>query len=219
LSGARTAEGVFGGTFNPIHRGHLESARSLLEVLPLRHLRFVPAAVPPHREAPAVRAEDRARMVELAVAGDERLSCDRRELDRPGPSYTVDTLASLRDELDAGVPLTLVVGCDAFLGLESWSRWESLLELADIAVLARPGWSLPSSGAIAELVRARRVDPAQLGRAGAGRIVTVTLEPWSVSATQIRALLQSGQDASERLPAPVSAYIREHDLYSPSATG
>ena len=213
---AAAATAVFGGTFNPVHFGHLRSARELLQRLPLDLIRFVPARLPPHRDAPGVSAEHRAAMVDLAIAGEPRFCCDRRELARPGPSYTVDTLASLRGELGAATPLVLVVGCDAFLGLERWHRWQQLFDFAHIVVMARPGWQLPVDGAIGALLRERSIDAAGL-RAGTGGVLCLELQPWDISSTAVRALLQSGKDASRMVPAAVLAYIAAHGLYGVDA--
>jgi nicotinate-nucleotide adenylyltransferase len=207
------AVAVFGGTFNPIHFGHLRSALELLEQLPLAQLRFMPAQQPPHRDMPEVSAADRAAMVELAIAGEPRFCCDRRELQREGPSYTVDSLMSLRAELGAKRPLGLVMGCDALLGLPSWHRWEEIPELAHIVVLGRPGWSLPADGTVGALLRERSGDCSSLESQPAGSVITQTLRPQDISATNIRALLQSGLSARYLLPDSVLDYIAEHGLY------
>ena len=218
--------GVFGGTFDPIHYGHLRTAQELLQRLPLAELRFVPARRPPHRGAPAASAEQRAAMVALAIAGQPRLRCERRELKRSGPSYTVDTLESLRGELGADTPLVLVLGCDALLGLRSWHRRERLLELAHWLVVARPGWSLPALDAPsdgdafpARLLRERRVEAAELTQRPAGGVLSCALTPRDISSTRIRALLQSSASVEGLLPAAVLAYIQSRGLYvKPPAT-
>ncbi|MEE4279870.1 MAG: nicotinate-nucleotide adenylyltransferase [Halieaceae bacterium] len=216
---ARSAgiEAVYGGTFNPIHLGHLRSAAELLERLPIRRLRFIPAALPPHRVAPEVSADHRAAMVEAAIADQPRMLCDRRELTRDGPSYTVDTLESLRGELGDSAPLLLVMGADAALGLRSWHRWGDLFNLAHILIMARPGWDLPQRGDIADLLRERQVDADQLASSPAGAVCRCELRPWPVSSTEIRALLQSDKDARSLLPPAVASYIREHGLYAGDA--
>lgn len=206
-------QAVFGGTFNPFHNGHLRSAQALLEHLPISHLRFVPAGVPPHRDAPGVSAEHRAAMVERAIASEPRFSCDRRELEGRGPSYTVHTLESLRGELGARVPIILVMGCDAFLGFDTWFRWERILELAHLAVLARPGWTLPDTGCPARLLADRGAAPEAIAAEPGGGIVCVELEPWPISSTAIRALLQSGRDARALMPPASLDYALEYGLY------
>lgn len=223
---ASSAIAVFGGTFDPIHYGHLRTAQELLQHLPLAELRFVPARQPPHRGAPAASAEQRAAMVALAIAGQPRLRCERRELKRSGPSYTVDTLESLRGELGPDTPLVLVLGCDALLGLRSWHRRERLLELAHWLVVARPGWSLPALDAPgdgdafpARLLRERRVEAAELTRRAAGGVLSCALTPRDISSTRIRALLQSSASVEGLLPAAVLAYIQSRGLYvQPPAT-
>ena len=217
---ANGAIAVFGGTFDPIHYGHLRTAQELLQRLPLAELRFVPARQPPHRGAPAASAEQRAAMVALAIAGQARLRCERRELKRSGPSYTVDTLESLRGELGPDTPLVLVLGGDALLGLRSWHRWERLLELAHWLVVARPGWSLPALDAPsdgdafpARLLRERRVEAAELTRRAAGGVLSCALTPRDISSTKIRALLQSSASVEGLLPAAVLAYIQSRGLY------
>ena len=209
----KSAVAVFGGTFNPIHFGHLRSARELVDTLPIEQLRFVPARQPPHREAPEVSAEDRAAMVELAIADEPRFLCDRRELQRAGPSYTVDTLASLRGELGDARPLAMVVGRDAVLGLRSWHRWPELLGLAHLIVIARPGWETVDRDGIAELLAHRAMGASELGTRAAGGVLECALAPQDISSTAVRALLQSGQSAAGWVPASVIEYIEAHGLY------
>lgn len=210
---SRSAVAVFGGTFNPIHFGHLRSARELVDTLPIGQLRFVPAAQPPHREAPAVSAEDRAAMVELAIADERGFICDRRELQRPGPSYTVDTLASLRDELGEERPLALILGRDAVLGLKSWHRWQQLLTLSNLIVIARPGWESVDRDGIGAYLAHHAIAAPELATRAAGGVLERTLAPQDISSTAVRALLQSGKSAAGRVPERVLDYIEAHGLY------
>jgi nicotinate-nucleotide adenylyltransferase len=192
--------GVFGGTFNPVHYGHLRSALELVEQLSLEQLRLMPCAVPPHREAPLCSAEHRAAMVELAV--------------REGPSYTLDSLLELRAELGAERSLCLVMGCDALLNVRSWHRWQELLEYAHIVVLARPGWQLPGEGEVANWLATNRLDDRRLlAQRAAGGIVLEELRPLDISSTEIRKYLKEGRSARYLLPEPVLEYIRQHKLY------
>lgn len=206
--------GVFGGTFNPVHYGHLRSALELVERLGLEHLNMMPCAVPPHREAPACDARHRAAMVELAVSGEPRLCCDPRELHRPGNSYTIDSLMELRAELGDGHSLCLVMGCDAVLDIASWYRWQELLDWAHIVVIARPGWHFPETGEVASWLQAHRLDDARaLRERAAGGIMIEELRPLAISSTEIRELLAAGQSARYLLPEPVLEYIQAHNLY------
>lgn len=207
--------GVFGGTFNPVHYGHLRSALELVECLGLEQLRLMPSAQPPHREVPACSAEHRAAMVALAVEGEPRLACDVRELQRPGESYTIESLIELRGELSAEVGLCMVLGCDAVLDITQWHRWQELLEWAHIVVIARPGWTLPDTGAVAQWLSAHRVDDAQaLRQKTAGCITIKELRPLAISATEIRDLLAAGRSVRYLLPQSVLDYIHEHTLYT-----
>lgn len=206
--------GVLGGTFNPIHHGHLRSALELAELLGLAQMRLVPCARPPHREAPNCTAEQRAAMVELAVAREPRLVCDRRELERAGPSYTVDTLHSLREELGPRCPLCLVLGYDAVAGLAGWHRWQALLDYAHIVVMARPGWTWPAEGAVAEWLAGHRIaDAGVLRQRPAGGVLPVQLRPLAISSTDIREQLAAGRSPRFLLPEPVLDYIENHQLY------
>jgi nicotinate-nucleotide adenylyltransferase len=206
--------GVLGGTFNPVHYGHLRSALEIVEHLQLAQLRLMPCALPPHREAPACSAVHRAAMVELAVAAEPSLSCDPRELQRPGKSFTIDSLVELRQELGDGHSLCLVMGCDAVLNITSWHRWQELLDWAHVVVIARPGWQLPDAGPVANWLRQHRLDNHHGLRArAAGGITIEELRPLAISSTEIRALLAAGRSARYLLPESVLDYIHTHHLY------
>ena len=206
--------GVFGGTFNPVHYGHLRSALELVEHLQLEHFRLMPCAVPPHRADPGVSAVHRAAMVALAVADEPGLSCDDRELRRTGASYTIDSLIELRNELGRGHSLSLVMGCDALQGLATWHRWQELLDWAHVVVIARPGWELPLDGPVAHwLGQHRMTDPGKLRRRANGGILVEELRPLEISSTEIRKLLAQGRSPRYLLPQAVLDYIQTHNLY------
>ena len=206
--------GVFGGTFDPVHYGHLRSALELTERLGLGQLRLMPCAVPPHRDVPACSAEHRAAMVALAVAAEPRLSCDSRELLRDGRSYTIDSLIEMRAELGARHSLCLVMGCDAVLEITTWHRWRELLDWAHVAVIARPGWQFPQRGPVAEWLQAHRlVSAGVLQQQHAGGILVEELRPLAISSTEIRSLLAEGRSARYLLPETVLDYIQTHNLY------
>jgi nicotinate-nucleotide adenylyltransferase len=213
-SDSRGGVAILGGTFNPVHIGHLRSAVELLTYLPVDELRFVPCALPPHREPPGVTAARRADMVELAIAGEPGLACDRRELEREGPSYTIDTLLSLREELGGLCPLMLVLGSDALLGLVSWHRWRELLDHCHIVALARPGWMPPQAGELAAYLAERTAPLSELRARPAGGVHIAQLRPLAVSATEIRGLLHCHQSIRYLVPDAVHAYIHAHRLYN-----
>jgi nicotinate-nucleotide adenylyltransferase len=205
--------GVFGGTFDPVHHGHLRLAVEMAEALDLRELRLFPAGMPPHRAAPVASAADRLAMLEAAVAGSPTLVVDRRELHRQGPSYTVDTLGSLRAEHPRD-PLCLCLGMDAFRALDTWNRWREIPRLAHLAVARRPGGRPPARGPVAELLAsAGTTDVMDLGRRLAGAVILVDVPPLAIAATRIRSLLAAGRDPRWLLPDPVLTLIRERGLY------
>lgn len=208
--------GILGGTFDPVHIAHLRCGLEMREILRLAELRFLPCRQPPHRPAPAAEPEQRLAMLRLALEGQAGFAIDERELRRAGPSYMVDTLDSLRQELP-GRPLCLIVGLDAFVQLHTWHRWERLIELAHLAVMTRPGLEAAPSGAVAALLERCRAEDAQaLHAAPAGRILLCPVTRLEISATQIRALVAQGRSARYLLPEPVLDFIRREGLYRPA---
>lgn len=211
--------GVFGGTFNPIHFGHLRPALEITEALQLRELLFIPSAVPPHREEPEVDAPLRLQMVSAAVASESRFRVDDRELRRQGPSYTVDTLESLRDEVGAE-PMALLIGMDAFLGLHTWHQWQRLIDLAHLIVMQRPGvysreqYREKMHPEVKALVDQRAVtDVHQLQETENGKLWFQAVTQLDISATKVRTVINSGASARYLSPDPVLAIIDRHSLY------
>ncbi|MGA9165389.1 MAG: nicotinate-nucleotide adenylyltransferase [Thiobacillus sp.] len=209
--------GIFGGTFDPIHFGHLRLAEEMAEGLGLSQVRFIPAGQPPHRGAPRTAASHRLEMARRAIAGNPRFAVDAREVLRPDPSYTVDTLTALRTELGDEQPLWLLLGADAFLGLPSWHEWQRLFELTNIAVAARPGAQLLQADSMPdelkhEVSQRQQADGAVAGPAGAVRLQQMT--PLDISATVIRDTLARHGSARYLLPDTVLDYIHEHQLYT-----
>nr|BFD44601.1 nicotinate-nucleotide adenylyltransferase [Pseudomonas sp. FFPRI_1] len=208
--------GLLGGTFDPVHIGHLRGALEVAESMQLDELLLTPSARPPHRDTPQVSALDRLAMVECAVAGVSPLVVDDRELKRDKPSYTIDTLEQMRAELAADDQLFLLLGWDAFCGLPTWHRWEELLQHCHILVLQRPDADSEPPDALRNLLAARSVsDPLALKGPG-GHIAFVWQTPLAVSATQIRQLLASGKSVRFLVPDAVLAYIDAHGLYRAS---
>jgi nicotinate-nucleotide adenylyltransferase len=205
--------GLLGGTFDPVHIGHLRSAVEVAQALALDELRLIPSARPPHRPQPQASAPQRLAMAELAVAGSTVLRVDDRELRREKPSYSIDTLESLRAELAAEDQLFLILGWDAFCGLPTWHRWQELLLHCHILVLQRPDADTEAADELRNLVAARSVIDPQALAGPSGQIAFIWQTPLAVSATQIRALIAQAKSAQFLVPDAVLAYIHAHGLY------
>lgn len=202
--------GVFGGTFDPFHRGHLQVLDTVLSSTPVTRIQVVPASVPPMRPQPRASAEHRARMVELAIAGRGSLYCDRREIEREGVSYTVLSLREMRDE---GLgPLVLILGRDAFDRLPGWHRHEELRALADIVVLNRPGHD--DAGTPPPWMNGEPFASSLDAAAAGGQVVALTMPPVALSATELRRRLAAGEDVRDLVPDDVYTYLQVHRLYA-----
>lgn len=206
--------GVFGGTFDPIHYGHLRTAFEMLQALQFEDVRFIPCGDPPHRGTTFASASDRLRMVELAVRGQQGFIVDDREIRRDGPSYSIDTLFSLREEFpDRAVGL--IIGMDAFLGLTGWHRWDEILDAAHIIVAHRPGWKAPDMGPLGDLITehgTHRVD--DLRTALNGRIHIHAVTQLEISSTEIRELVAAGRDPRFLMPDAVRDEIQSSGCYA-----
>lgn len=207
--------GLLGGTFDPVHFGHLRGALETAECLGLDELRLIPSARPPHRGQPGASAEQRLTMVQLATGGVTGLMVDDRELQRDRPSYTVETLESLRSELGDTVTLFMILGWDAFGGLPAWHRWEELLGLCNLVVLQRPDYDPELPEVLKDLLAARSVsDPGSVSDRY-GQIICLTQTPLAISATHIRQLVAERRSPRFLLPDAVLDYIETHGLYLP----
>jgi nicotinate-nucleotide adenylyltransferase len=201
--------GILGGTFDPVHYGHLLIAEEVAEALSLDRVVFIPAAVPPHKLGARISpAEDRAAMVELAIAGNERFVMSRIELERPGPSYTVETLDALAGEArerKVAREFYLIASSEAAAELPSWRDPARILELARLVVVPRPGSAMPDLEALA----------AEVGSSPA-RMLTVDTLPLAHSASDIRRRASAGRTIRYLVPPAVEAYICDHHLYRPT---
>ena len=203
--------GIFGGTFDPIHQGHLACARYVLEHCALDQLQFMPCHMPPHRASPGVSAQQRATMVELAIADESAMVLQPLELDRDSPSYTAESLALLQHSMPTST-LAFVIGMDSLCYLTKWYHWQRILELGHLIVCQRPGYSREDGDAPA-LLRKYAASPAALHQHKHGKIIELNNPDFSPSATAIReALAQNRQNISE-LALPVLNYIQQHRLY------
>jgi nicotinate-nucleotide adenylyltransferase len=203
--------GVFGGTFDPVHNGHLQMAIETKKTLGLDEVRLVPCHRPPHRDCPLLSSQQRLQLLSLAVAEHEGLLVDDRELRRDQPSYTVDTLRSLRQELGDTVSVVLILGMDAFASLTSWSRWQEIRQLAHIAVFARPDTNHPSDQILQEWIA--HADAQNIvGQQAAGGFMILTQSLLAISATQIRQQLMHNEPSVD-IPKVVAQYIEEQGFY------
>ena len=211
--------GIFGGTFDPIHYGHLRLAEEIAEGAKLAEVRFMPSGTPPHRARPGADAQHRLEMARLATADNPCFKVDERETKRAGPGYTYDTLVELRQELGENRPIALLLGADAFLELATWHRWRELFNLAHIVVAYRPGfpidtWQSRMPEPLAHEYAARYMQqPLAVHLAPAGGMAAVSMTGLDISATFVRNALHAGSSVRYLLPDRVLAYIRSHGLY------
>ena len=214
--------GIYGGTFDPIHFGHLRTAWevSLAANMPVH---MVVAGQPPHRATPGVEAEDRWAMLKIALEGQSRLIPDDRELRREGPSYMIDTVDSFRGEFDDSI--CLILGQDAANHLDSWHRWEELLERVHLIIMTRPGNAAGFAGdmsgpspALSGLLDQREVaEVEELRRAENPSLWRCRVSALEISATRIRGALAAGEEPRFLLPEPVLRYVHENGLYAPES--
>lgn len=205
--------GLFGGTFDPVHFGHLRPALELQQSIGLDEVRLLPSHVPPHRSQPHATPQQRLAMLHAAVGSDPVFTVDTREFEREGPSYTLDTLQSLRAEM-AGTSLSLLIGMDAFREFSSWHRWREILDYTHLVVMTRPGKIPPEQGELADFVSLHRVaDAATLKSRASGLLLFHPVTQLEISGTRIRKILASGKRADFLLPKSVLEVIYSEGLY------
>ena len=208
------AIGILGGTFDPIHFGHLRTALEIHQVLDLAEVRLIPCYQPVHRKMPVASPEQRLAMVECAIADEPALKAENCEILRKGPSYTIDTLEILHEKLPH-TPLCLIMGIDALLSFPSWNRWEEILKLAHLVVVHRPQYQLPQAGIVADLLKQRlKHNPTEIHGCLAGNIFLQPVTALEISATDIRKQIAAGRNPRYLLPASVYRYIQQHGVYS-----
>ncbi|WP_319380828.1 nicotinate-nucleotide adenylyltransferase [Thiomicrorhabdus sp.] len=202
--------GINGGTFDPIHFGHLRPVLEVQTRLNLDQVRFIPCAQPVHRGTPNVDAEARCRMIELAIEGQPKFVLDRIEIEREGPSYMVMTLESLAEQFPDDA-LVLILGSDAFAKFSSWYQWQRILQLANLVVMHRPGDLPPSEGEAGQIFAEYR---AEVFTERSGQIIDLGVTQLDISSTFIRQCLSAGEPVDYLLPESVAVYIHGHQLYS-----
>ena len=211
--GGKTAIAVLGGTFDPVHYGHLRTALEVREHLKFNDFRFMPAGRPPHRNYPVTDANHRLAMLRLAVRGVPGVSIDERELHREGPSYMTDTLQALRSD-EGDVPLVLVIGQDSANTLDNWYKWQRIFPLAHLVIMSRPGDDEDYSVALQSELEGRWVESVSgLSSRTAGCVMKLEVTRLAISSSEIREMLRCGKSPRYLLPDPVLDYIREQGLY------
>ncbi|HKK55093.1 nicotinate-nucleotide adenylyltransferase [Marinobacter sp.] len=205
---------IYGGTFDPVHHGHLRLAVELREHLAIAEIALVPSHIPPHRESPGASSDRRLELLRLAIEDEPGLAVDDRELNRQGASYTADTLRQIRQEIGPDEPLVMVVGTDSFAGFDRWREWERIPELAHIIVVVRPGSSIPPESAPAELLAARAASSVdELHASPAGRVIVLEPPLMDISASGLRERIADGRSPRYLLPDPVWHRICQLGLY------
>lgn len=211
---------IYGGTFDPVHHGHLRLAVELKELLAVPQVSLMPCHIPPHRASPGAGSEERLALLQLAIAGEPGLAVDDRELVRGGASYSADTLRQLRALIGPDEPLVMVMGTDAFAGFDRWRDWQSIPDLAHVLVVARPGENLDPDGIPAGLLRTRGCRSVEeLGAVPCGYFLYQALPLLDISATAIRERIRDGRSPRYLLPDSVWQEIRQRGLYGCPAPG
>lgn len=205
---------IFGGTFDPVHYGHLRAAWEARELLGAEEVRFVPAGVPPHRTEPVTGAAHRLAMLRLGIGQDAGFSIDDREIRRPGPSYMVDTLAELRQESGSS-PLVLLIGQDSANALDHWHRWEDIFSFAHLAIMSRAGDIQRYSKPLAGKLRERSVaSPEDLSGEPGGKVLGIQVASLAISSSSIRGIVGAGRSPRYLMPAAALDYISAQGLYA-----
>jgi len=217
ISDSKPPIGIYGGTFDPIHYGHLRPNLELCEVLRLDHVRFIPAFLPPHKDQPQTPAAQRLEMVAEAISEEQRFILDDREIKRGGASYTVDTLKSLRREYPDN-PLCLLMGMDAFAGIDRWYHWQEILDYAHIIVSQRPETDFEVyehwPEAIQSFYQTHRAERESIYQSLCGTIRLEVVTQLSISATDIRNRLKNKQSVRFLMPESVINLIKYYNLYT-----
>jgi nicotinate-nucleotide adenylyltransferase len=205
---------LFGGTFNPVHFGHLNLANSLADYLQVQSVRMIPCAIPSHREIPSVSAEQRLAMLQLAVEGSAHLTTDDLELKKGTTNFSIDTVKHVRQAIDAQTPLFFCLGIDALLSINSWHRWTELLDYCHIAVCSRPSYQLPKDGVVANWITQHLCDDlTAVKKQSQGCVHLCKIPLLDISSTAVRDSVKCAKNFDHLTPEPVVNYIKQHSLY------
>ena len=208
--------GLFGGTFDPVHIGHIRTATELKEKFNLREMRMILCARPPHRPPPMSDIQDRKKMLSLAIneEADQDLIIDLLECERDGPSFTLDTVLEIRNKIGAQISMCFCLGMDSFLNINAWNGWKDLLSMAHIVVTKRPGWDEPKIGELYEFIRIHQSSRIQdFHDAPFGKIFFTDMTPIDISSTAIRKAINEKNSVCKLLANNVTRYIKNNKLY------
>lgn len=205
---------LLGGTFNPIHFGHLNLANCLVDYLQVESVRMIPCAIPPHRETPSVSAEQRLAMLQLAIDDHPLLTSDDLELRKSTPSYSIETVQQIRQQVGKETPLFFCIGMDSLLTIDSWHHWQQLLDYCHLAICPRPGYKLPIKGHLAEWIEQNLCDDIERVKTLAQGCLHLCKIPLKdISSTAIRDSIKCAQSIDHLTPKSVVNFITKHSLY------
>ncbi|MGB2180145.1 MAG: nicotinate-nucleotide adenylyltransferase [Porticoccaceae bacterium] len=205
---------LLGGTFNPIHFGHLNLANCLVDYLQVESMRMIPCAIPPHRETPSVSAEQRLAMLQLAIDDHPLLTSDDLELRKSTPSYSIETVQQIRQQVGEETPLFFCIGMDSLLTIDSWHHWQQLLDYCHLAICPRPGYKLPIKGHLAEWIEQNLCDDIERVKTLAQGCLHLCKIPLKdISSTAIRDSIKCAQSIDHLTPKSVVNFITKHSLY------
>ncbi|MBQ0211912.1 nicotinate-nucleotide adenylyltransferase [Proteus vulgaris] len=206
---------LYGGTFDPIHYGHLRPVEALSGLIGLKEVVWLPNNIPPHRPQPEASSQQRLDMVRLALEPYSSFKVDTRELEKLTPSYTIETLRDFRQEIGNKQPLAFIIGQDSLLSINTWHQWEKLLDICHLLVCARPGYQTHfESPQMQEWLKKHQTNQQEdIHYLPSGKIFLADTPLYNISATDIRARHKAGIDCHDLLPSSVEDYIRQQQLY------
>lgn len=209
--------GILGGTYNPVHKGHVYVATALAQNEEFQQIRVVPCYEPVHRDKPAATPQARLKMVELAFSNYPKIEVDDQEIKRQGPSYAYDTMRALKSQFPE-TPLCWILGSDAFASFDKWHNWREFLNIGHLVIVKRPGSPLPDEGPCYELLSSHQCSSlSDLTTSSAGKIVVMSIDPPHISAHSIRHKINRGASAIDLLPTKIWQFIKENHLYQDSS--
>tara|TARA_Y100000590_G_scaffold223407_1_gene252714 strand:+ start:9468 stop:10130 length:663 start_codon:yes stop_codon:yes gene_type:complete len=206
--------GIFGGTFDPVHNGHTETIRSLLNLITFKEIRVIPNGIPPHRPSVIASTSERLQMVSMAFNSLDNIVVDDREIKRRGPSYAIDTAKEVINLYDSCSSICWIMGTDAFSSIDSWHRWEEFLDLVNIIVMSRPDKTIDKNTISYKILKERQIDNKEdFISSKKGKVLSIKVRPVKVSSSKIRHNIFSGKPVDEMIFQEVAGFIERTKLY------